>query len=189
MDVFTKDGAEHKLLLGGKSSSGTSRYFSLDGVTVYTMDEEKAQAINLDNLNVRDKNVLKLNRTLRPRDIAAKITRVSLIKGEEPILEAGRDKDGNWTLNGGESSPEQAATATALSDALARLIADEFIGDGNLGDYQLDVPQYTMEFENENGLQALLLGKLTEDGGSYYACVSGSDAVFTVSRQGFTFLE
>lgn len=187
--IFTEDGTEHKLLLGGETSSGTSRYFSLDDGAIYTMGFAKAQAIVLDSLNVRDKNVLKLNRTLRPRDIASKITHIRFFKGNTLVQEAERNNEGSWQHNGNPLTNENAETAAAISEAMACVIVNEFIGEGNLENYQLYTPQYTIEFENENGIQTLLLGSVTSEGNLLYARISGSNDVFTVSRQGFTFLK
>jgi hypothetical protein len=91
---------EYELLLGGENSDSSSRYFSVNG-KIYTMAEASASALALDSLNVRDKNVLKLNRSLRPADIAAKITNIRV---------------------NGKKCPE-------LGEALARLNADTFIGE------------------------------------------------------------
>ena len=93
---------EYELLLGDENSDGSSRYFSIQPKTrIYTMDAATAGALALDSLSVRDKNVLKLNRSLRLADIAAKITTIRV---------------------NGEQHPE-------LSAALARLNADRFIGE------------------------------------------------------------
>jgi hypothetical protein len=93
-------GTAYELLLGGKNSDGSSRYFSVNG-KVYTMNADTAAALTLDSLNVRDKNVLKLNRSLRLADIAARISNIRV---------------------NGEKRPE-------LSDTLSRLNADTFIGE------------------------------------------------------------
>ena len=97
---------EYELLLGGANSDGSSRYFSIQPKTriyarFYTIDAATADALALDSLSVRDKNVLNLNRSLRLADIAAKITTIRV---------------------NGEQHPE-------LSAALARLNADRFIGE------------------------------------------------------------
>jgi hypothetical protein len=89
----------HELLIGDENSDGSARYFSVNGL-VYTMDAATATALALDSLNVRDKNVLGFNRTLRPGDIAARISNIRM---------------------NGKDRPE-------LADTLARLNAAEFIG-------------------------------------------------------------
>jgi hypothetical protein len=136
---------EYELLLGGKNSGGSSRYFSVNG-KIYTMNEAAAGALALDSLAVRDKNVLKLNRSLRPADIAAKIENIRV---------------------NGEKRPE-------LSEAVARLNADTFIG---------EIPfetEYTVEFDYSDELRTLYLGALSPDGEYYYAKTPDSDVVFTV---------
>jgi hypothetical protein len=89
----------HELLLGDENSDGSARYFSVNGL-VYTMDAATANALALDSLNVRDKNVLRFNRSLKLADVAAKISDIRV---------------------NGENRPE-------LADTLARLNAAEFIG-------------------------------------------------------------
>ena len=96
---------EYELLLGDENSDGSSRYFSANGKRtkgrIYMMDAATADALALDSLAVRDKNVLNLNRSLRLADIAAKIDNIRV---------------------NGKQRPE-------LSGALARLNADRFIGE------------------------------------------------------------
>jgi hypothetical protein len=140
---------EYELRLGGENSDGSSRYFSVNG-KIYTMDALTAGALALDSLAVRDKNVLRLNRSLRLADIAAKIENIRV---------------------NGENRP-------GLSDALARLNADRFIG---------EIPfetAHTVEFDYSGEPRVLYLGAQPPDGEYYYARTRDSDMVFTVSYRG-----
>ncbi|MDR0628501.1 MAG: DUF4340 domain-containing protein [Treponema sp.] len=146
---------EYELRLGDANSDGSSRYFSIQPKTriyarIYTMDAATASALALDSLSVRDKNVLNLNRSLRLADIAAKITTIRV---------------------NGEQRPE-------LSDALARLNADRFIG---------EIPfeaELAVEFDYSGEARTLYLGAPSPDGEYYYAKTPDSDVVFTVLRRG-----
>ena len=146
---------EYELLLGGANSDGSSRYFSIQPKTriyarFYTIDAATADALALDSLKVRDKNVLNLNRSLRLVDIAAKITNIRV---------------------NGEQRPE-------LSDALARLNADTFIG---------EIPfkaERAVEFDYSGEARTLYLGALSPDGEYYYAKTPDSGVVFTAPRRG-----
>ncbi|MDR0706831.1 MAG: DUF4340 domain-containing protein [Treponema sp.] len=139
---------EYELLLGGKNSDGSSRYFSAGG-KIYTMDAAAAAALTLDSLNVRDKNVLHLNRSLRLADIAAKMSNIRV---------------------DGEARPE-------LSDALARLNADTFIGE------TVFETERVIEFDYSGEARTLYLGTLSPDGVYYYAKTPDSDVVFTLLRR------
>ncbi|MDR2606442.1 MAG: DUF4340 domain-containing protein [Oscillospiraceae bacterium] len=99
IQVFLWNRKEYRLLLGAETSSQTARYFSVDG-RVYTMSAQSADVLMLNSLNVRDRNVLGFNRTLRPSDIAARITD---------------------TRVNGESRSE-------FTDALSKVNAVEFLG-------------------------------------------------------------
>jgi len=157
IQVSLNDGTIRKLLLGDISTTGDSRYFTLGNGIIYTMDATKGAALALDYLNVRDKNVLGLNHTLRPRDIAARITDIQV---------------------NGESRPD-------LADALARLTAGDFLGEGDFEKYGLEVPHYTIAFMTENKAKTLFLGDTAANGESFYARTSDNDFIFTVSTRGF----
>jgi hypothetical protein len=108
--VFMRNRDEHRLLLGSETSSKAARYFSVDG-RVYTMSAQSAGALTLNSLNVRDRNIFRFNRTLRPDDIAARITNIRV---------------------NGENRPE-------LAESLSRLNAAGFIGDGGFtAEYTLE---------------------------------------------------
>ena len=85
IDVVLRNRKEYRLLLGGESSSGTSRYFSVNG-KIYTMSAIAADAIALDSINVRDRNILRFNRTLRPSYIAARIANIRVNGANYPEL-------------------------------------------------------------------------------------------------------
>lgn len=157
IQLFLKDGTMRKLFIGDISITGDSRYFSIDTGIVYTMDAAKGASLALNYLNIRDKNVLGLNRTLRPRDIAARITDIRV---------------------NGESSPE-------FADALARLTAEVFLGEGEFNKYGLETPRYTIEFMTENGAKTLYIGNSVANGEDFYARTSDNDYVFTISKRGF----
>ncbi|MDR0670560.1 MAG: DUF4340 domain-containing protein [Treponema sp.] len=145
---------EYELLLGGKNSDNSSRYFSVNG-KIYTMDAAVAGTLALDSLAVRDKNVLKLNRSLRLADIAAKIENIRV---------------------NGEQRPE--FSAAEYSAALARLNADRFIGEIPFE------AELVVEFDYSGEARTLYLGAPSPDGDYYYAKTTDSDVVFTVSRRG-----
>ena len=151
------DGAEHTLLLGSLSASGDAGYFSPDGIGVYTMSAAQWAALALDSLNILDKNVLGLNRTMRPSDIAARISNIRV---------------------SGESRPD-------LAGALARVTAGAFLCEGEFAKYGLEDPSYVIEFEIGGVAKALYLGAVADDNEGFYARCSESDYVFTVSRRGF----
>jgi len=159
--VYPETGVMRKLLLGGVSQSGDTRFFSIGDGKIYTMDTTKSNALALNSLNIRDKNVLRLNRTLRPDDIAARIT--------------------NITLNG-VSSPE-------LAGAIARLTAEEFISITGYEEFGLAPPRYAIGFMTENGVRTLYIGDTTRDGEHFYAATDDQDLIFTVLRRGFESLE
>jgi hypothetical protein len=102
IQVVLRNRKEYRLLLGSETSSKTARYFSVDD-KVYTMSAQSAGALTLDSLNVRDRNVFGFNRTLRPDDIAARITNIRV---------------------NGENRPE-------FAGALSRLNAVGFFGGGD----------------------------------------------------------
>ena len=158
-------------LLGGKSPGGDAYYFSVHG-RIYTMSASRAEALLLDKANVLDTNVLNLNRSTRPRDIAAKITRVRLLEGETVLLDA---------------APSDDERAAALADALARMTAYGFAR-GEASAFGLDPPRYRLEFDDENGTTALYIGDAAPDG-SIYAATIKSRFAFTVSTRGLWFLE
>jgi len=138
------------LSLGAENSDKTSRYFSFNG-KIYTMDSAAADALMLNTLNIRDKNILAFNRTLKLNDIAAKITNIRV----------------NGELN------------TELTDALAKLNADTFIGNIDF------TPDFTIEFEYDGQPRILYIGVATPSDNYFYAMTSDSDMVFTVQRRGF----
>ena len=154
--VFLDDGSVRSVQLGGLSESGDSRYFSTGGAAVYTMGVLKSESLTLNALNVRDKNALGFNRTLRPSDIAARIDNIKV---------------------NGDARPE-------LAEALARLTAEMFLGEGGFERYGLDYPRYVIEFTTENGAKTLYIGEDTPTGDSYYARTSDNEYVFTISRRG-----
>lgn len=155
--VYPKTGMMQKLLLGSVNPPGDIRYFSIGDGKTYTMDITKSNTLALNSLNIRDKNVLRLNRTLRPDDIAARIT--------------------NITLNG-NSSPE-------LAGAIARVTAQEFLAVSGYDEFGLEPPRYTIVFTTENGVRTLYIGNITDDGECFYAATAEDTAIFTVSRRGF----
>jgi hypothetical protein len=150
---------EYELLLGGENSDSSSRYFSVNGKgttgRIYMMDATTADALALDSLAARDKNVLNLNRSLRLADIAAKIDNVRV---------------------NGEPRPE--LSDAECSAALARLNADTFIGEIPFE------AERAVEFDYSGEARTLYLGAPSPDGEYYYAKTPDSGVVFTVSRRG-----
>jgi hypothetical protein len=158
-------------LLGGKSPGGDAYYFSVHG-RIYTMSASRAEALLLDCVNILDTNVLELNRSMRPRDIAANITRVRLFENETPVFDA---------------APADDERAAELADALARMTAYGFAR-GEADAFGLLPPRYRLEFDNENGTTALYIGDAAPDG-SIYAATVKSRFAFTVSPRGLWFLD
>ncbi|WP_368491185.1 DUF4340 domain-containing protein [Clostridium sp. BJN0013] len=75
-------------------------------------------------------------------------------------------------------------------DAVSKVLALEFIDDNpaNFDKYGLKNPLYSLEFENSKGIKKLYIGN-EKEGSEYYARVEGSNDVFSLSEEGFTFLD
>jgi hypothetical protein len=136
------------------------------------MSASRAEALLLDSVNILDTNVLNLNRSARPSDIAAKITRVRIFEGESTLFDA---------------APADDERAAGLADAIARMTAYAFIR-GEADEFGLEPPRYKLEFDNENGTTALYIGDAAT-GDSVYAATAESRFACTVPTRGLWFLE
>ena len=90
-------------------------------------------------------------------------------------------EDDKWYYTPDKDFPLQQSYPEDMAEAAGSITADRELTDGDsLDAYGLDDPAYTVEYTDAEGnVTELLFGDMTGD--DYYAMISGSDTVYTVS--------
>jgi hypothetical protein len=168
--MFKAAAAEHKLLIGAKTPTGSDLYAKVDGKPrVFLISSFLESTFNRTPFDLRDKTALKLD-----------AERVDGLEVTTPgsTLRFGK-VNGSWQL---VAPAEARSDAVMISSAVSRLSSAQMkaMAPGtDLTEYGLDKPAATVRVSSGSAQATLLVGKTAEEG-TVYAKDASRPGIFTI---------
>ncbi|HEX3029275.1 MAG TPA: DUF4340 domain-containing protein [Clostridia bacterium] len=181
--IKTKNGKTTILQIGSATSSGDTYYIKLkDSSKVYTVGSYACDSLNFSKNDITDITLFTSN--------ADDITKFILEKqGQLPISIQKKDK--TWRMT---APVEGEIDSDFMGSMLSGLIQSTIISNietnaADLSKYALKDPNYVLDVETAKTKTKLLIGKEDKVNGLFYARLDGSNTVFTIDSDNYTFID
>jgi len=205
-DSLAKYGLDKPAIISAETAGGQSDVLEVGNITptkdgyylkskgsdrVYTVDTGAIKPFLLTKAGIRDKNVLSSEDYKKLFVRKDEITGLTFERNGEIVFSATRKEGGVWKLVSPAKGELEDGRLDPVLDAVVRIVAIDFVDDGNanLEKYGLDKPACSLEFENAGGVKKVLIGREKVAKKEFYALVEGTDIVFTLDETGYDFLD
>jgi hypothetical protein len=183
--LFTTDGSQTAFHIGNKVPGSDSYYVRLsDSTKVIRMDSFTAKKLLITRNSVRDKVLF---------DFATdEVTQLSMERGGSRIFDSLKIDEYDWKLTYPIDGNVNHSALYPMLDAITNLTVIEFVEENpsDLSKYGLENPAYALSFKTAaKGSGKILFGRESKKGKEIYAMLEDEDQVFTISLEGFGFLD
>lgn len=171
-------------MIGGKTATGGAYYFmEKDGNKVYTIGKYTGEKLDVTKNKIRNKTLF----TAESEDI----NELSLERNGSMVFAAEKTGEFEWTLNTPIQGSANVGAIDLMVNSVSSIVVSDFIEDNatDLGQYGLENPRYVLSFATSSEKEKLMLGKEIENGSKFYARLSDSNDVFTISSAGFNYID
>ncbi len=178
-----KNGNSRTFEMGGKTATGDAYYFREAGSsTVYTISSYTAEDILISRLFLKDKQLFTF--------VADDIIGLSMERNGSSFFATVKDGD-IWKISSPIEGNGNPGAIQQMNEAIAQSQALEYVEENaeDLGKYGLEKPAYAFEIETSTKKTKLILGKHATKDVDIYAKLEGSNDIFKLSLNAFTFLD
>lgn len=175
--------------LGKERPPWTLRLGSAQGKTAYHAQKNKTGnvfTVGTGLFNTLSKNPLSfMDKTLMAIE-DNEVARITIRHALQTVQAIRRDDQGTvqWVLEGADSASANTAAINSLLFDLKDARVAEFVQQGNLKIFGLDVPQKELRItKNDGSEESILLGRANGSGGQYFASRSRDQTVFLLDAE------
>lgn len=181
--IKTKNGKTTVLQVGSSTSSGDAYYIKLkDSSKVYTVGAYACDSLNFDKNDITDITLFSSN--------ADDITKFILEKqGQLPITMQMKNK--TWHMTAPVEGEIDSDMMNKMLSGLTQSTIVSYVetNAADLSKYALKDPHYVVDVETAKTKTKLLIGKEDKVNGLFFARLDGSNDVFTIDSDNYTFVD